>query len=387
LKIAFLIRQLSTGGAEQQLARAAAGLAARGHEITVLTFYSGGLLSADLAGTGVAHVNLNKTGRWDVVGFLSRLSSQLAGRRIEVLYTFLPSANVIGAWLRIFKRVPRLVCGVRASRMEGSSYDWLGSSVAAVEDAALGRADAIISNSRAGAARFAESRTASCVYVVPNGIDATQYARDPQARESMRRHWRIPAETCLVGMVGRLDPMKGHEYALSAFAAVRERRADIRLLIIGDGPAERVAMLRAEAERHGLSEAVIFAPAMQPVSTAYSALDVLMNASVYGEGFSNVLCEAILCGCRCIATDVGDSAMILGMPEYVAPPRDDVALAGALERAIGTESDTRWIRARERITAEFSTAAMLDRTEEILSAIVCGQPGGPRTPDSKNRRT
>jgi glycosyltransferase involved in cell wall biosynthesis len=370
LKIAFLIRQLSTGGAEQQLVRAAAGLAGRGHDVCVFTFYSGGALASELVGSGVEHVNLGKAGRWDVAGFLSRLSAGLCSRGSDVLYTFLPSANLVGAWLRARGGVPRLICGVRASRMEGSSYDWLGAAVASLETAALKRADAIISNSRAGTARFAAWRGRGRVHVVPNGIEAARYVRDPQARDSMRRDWGVPPGIRLVGIVGRLDPMKGHEHALSAFARVRARRSDVRLIVIGDGTPERVAGLRAVAERLGMTADVTFTSAVRPVSAAYSALDVVLSSSVYGEGFSNVLCEAILCGCRCVATDVGDSGMILGAPDYLAPPRDDVALAEALERAISAESFAPWARARERILADFSTTAMLERTESILAAVV-----------------
>ena len=62
MKIFFLIRSLDTGGAQRQLAVLAAGLAARGHGITVTTYYDGGQLADPLRAAGVTVRSLEKRG-------------------------------------------------------------------------------------------------------------------------------------------------------------------------------------------------------------------------------------------------------------------------------------------------------------------------------------
>ena len=104
--------------------------------------------------------------------------------------------------------------------------------------------------------------------------------------------------------------------------------------------------------------------------SVYNALDVLVSAS-RGEGFSNVIAEAMACGVACVVTDVGDSAWVVGDAGEVIRPGDPVALAEALERActrthVRTGADS---RARRRVLENFSVAALVARTEAALAAL------------------
>ena len=65
-----------------------------------------------------------------------------------------------------------------------------------------------------------------------------------------------------------------------------------------------------------------------------AAFDVATSASAFGEGFSNVIGEAMACSVPCVVTDVGDSRWIVGDTGVVVAPRDPVALAEAWERLL-----------------------------------------------------
>ena len=88
-----------------------------------------------------------------------------------------------------------------------------------------------------------------------------------------------------------------------------------------------------------------------------NALDLLVLSSAFGEGFPNVVAEAMACGVPCIVTDVGDAALIVGDAGIVVSARDPEALAEAIERVRIRAADERREfsrRARDRIVAEFS---------------------------------
>ena len=105
------------------------------------------------------------------------------------------------------------------------------------------------------------------------------------------------------------------------------------------------------------------------MTSVYNAANVMISSSSYGEGFSNVIGESMACGTPCIVTDVGDSALIVGNPEWVVPPDNSEALAKALmklmlldEQALVRISET----VRKRIIAEFGIDKLIKKTEKAL---------------------
>src|SRR2546427_11494921 len=92
--VALIIRSLDYGGAERQLVTMAKALDNKRFDITVLTFYPGGLLEKDLAGSGVRLISLGKRGRWDLPGFLGRLAYRLWLLGPDVIYSCLDIPNL-----------------------------------------------------------------------------------------------------------------------------------------------------------------------------------------------------------------------------------------------------------------------------------------------------
>src|SRR5262249_13769106 len=76
------------------------------------------------------------------------------------------------------------------------------------------------------------------------------------------------------------------------------------------------------------------------VARIQAGLDLATSSSV-SEAFPLCLGEAMACGVPCVATDVGDSAAILGGTGQVVPPHAPAALAGAWEELLDLEPDDR----------------------------------------------
>ena len=166
------------------------------------------------------------------------------------------------------------------------------------------------------------------ITVVPNGRDLSVF-QPGSAREAARKELGLDRTVPLVGVVGRLEPQKGHTYLLDAWPKVTREFPDARLLLVGDGALREP--LRAQARAAGVAESVVFAGFRSDVPRILDALDVLCLPSLY-EGMPLTAIEAAAMGRPVVATAVD------GTPEVVrdrrtgrlVPPADPPALAQAL---------------------------------------------------------
>jgi glycosyltransferase involved in cell wall biosynthesis len=371
-RITFLIRALTVGGAERQLVELAVGLQQSGWSVTVVTFYDGGALEAELMARGVPVCSLGKRGRWDILGFAIRLARTLRKLRPEVLHPYLPTEDVLGTLMKPLLPRTRLVWGVRASNMDLHKYDWLARLTFKLSCYLSRFADLIICNSEAGRAFHEKAGyRASRMVVVRNGIDVERFRPDVTAGATLRQDWGIAESALLIGAVGRLDPMKDHATFLRAAALVGRDQRSVRYVCVGDGEPQFRATLQTLATNLGLGDCLIWAGTRLDMAAVYNAVDLIVSSSSWGEGFPNAVGEAMASGVPCVVTDVGDSAWLVGDTGWVCPPDAPTLLAAAITDALSSRDDllARGKRARLRITAQFAPARLIATTAQLLEGV------------------
>ena len=360
ISVFLLARSLEVGGAERQLVSLAKGLHERGHCVTVCLFYRRGELLRDIENCGIEIVDLKKKGRWDLVGVLARAIAAVRRLKPDVIYSFLGGANLISAWIRPFADRASYVWSVRASNMQLAEYEFVRRLAYKIECGLSRTADLVIANSRAGADySISNGFPRDKLIVVPNGIDSDRFRTVPELRARVRNALELTDEEVAIGVMARLDPMKGHDVFLRAAAIAAKRVPNLRFLCIGEGP--ELERLERMGEELGLSRRLTFTGRLEPVS-ALNALDIACSCSVWGEGFSNSIAEAMSCGLPVIVTDVGDSALIVGDVGTVVPPRSAEALAEAIVTQAAALDHHDGRRVRNRIIENFSPAAMVEGT-------------------------
>jgi glycosyltransferase involved in cell wall biosynthesis len=213
---------------------------------------------------------------------------------------------------------------------------------------------------------------ASRVRLIWNGAPLAEFAPvAPEAALAMRRELGLPAESPVVGSIGRLSEQKGHRYLLDAAARVRAQRQDARFLIVGDG--DQMEALRRQAEALGIASSVVFAGHRTEVRALLGALDVFCISSTY-EGTPLALFEAMAAGKAIVSTAVDGCREVLedGVTGLLVPPRDPGALSVALLRCLD-DTDLRVSlakRAREasvRYDINACVAQMQDLYDEVLA--------------------
>jgi glycosyltransferase involved in cell wall biosynthesis len=367
MKIAFLARSLDYGGSERQLVELASGLTARGHEVRVGVFYPGGPLEKLLVERSIPVHHFRKKGRYETIRFLLRIRNWLRSFSPEIVHGYLIAPNLATAILKPFLRPARIVWGVRASFIDFDRYPRHEKWSFQAGRFFCRSADLVVVNSRAGYRHHIESGyPESRLRIVPNGVDTDTFRPDPEERDALRREWNIDRSVKLIGMVGRIDPMKGHERFLETAATLSEREP-VRFVCIGSGPEGCERKMKSRAGELGLDGRLFWVPFRAGMVPVYNALDLLVSCST-GEGFPNVVAEAMACGTPAVVTDVGDSAEIVDGLGAVVHPGDPSEMAEVWRQVLNDPPEPALLR--RSIQERYSLDRMVEETERLLLGLI-----------------
>jgi glycosyltransferase involved in cell wall biosynthesis len=366
LTILHLITGLETGGAEGMLARLVTRTDHGRFRPVVVSMTDTGTVGPIIACEGIAVEALGiRRGTLDPRG-VTRLIRLLRRYRPDIVQTWLYHADLLGAIAARLGYAPHLIWNIRCSDMAGPN------AVRAILSRCSALPEMVIINSLAGR-RFHEGigyRPRRWEYV-PNGYDTAQLRPDETARQRLRTGLGIAPSAIVIGMPARYHPMKDHTGFLAA-ARQMAGRPDIVFLLLGSGiDAGNRNLIRA-IEAQGLMPRVRLLGERADMHAVYPALDIATLSSAFGEGFPNVLAEAMACGVPCVATDSGDAAEILGEFGIVVPPRDPRALAAGWLRMIELGDDGRralGLSGRERIVENYDLDQIVPRFERLYSEV------------------
>jgi len=370
IHICFLIPELNIGGAERQLLTLVRAMDQQRFRITVLTFRSGGALAEEFATTGVTLRSLDKGGAIDTPAFWLRLMRAIGQLQPDIVHGYMGICNIYSVLLKLTFPKLRSVYGIRASTRDISAYSLGNKMLFRLECELARRANLIIGNSESGKAFYVEHGFPAEKYrVISNGIDTERFQPHPRMRQQIRDEWGIQPDALLIGIVGRLEPIKDHPTFLRAAAQWVQTNPQARFVCIGGGNEGYIAQMRELTQTLGIAERVIFAGQRRDLHLVYSALDMLTLTSL-SEGFPNVIGEAMACGVPCVTTRVGDAAVMVGDLGVVVPVGDAMAIAQAGQTLLQRGLADLKPKVRERITQHFSVAQLVQQTEQALTALL-----------------
>jgi len=234
----------------------------------------------------------------------------------------------------------------------------------------LARANRIIATSPryVETSPFLAPHAAKCA-IVPYGIETAPFESADAARVATIKT-QHPGP--LILFVGQLRYYKGVEYLIRAMSQV-----NARALIIGSETTTRLDELRALAHTLGVTDRVVFLGEQNADLPAfYQACEVFVLPSVErSEAFGIVQLEAMTAGRPVISTEVGTGTSWINQHEVtglVVPPRDDLALAQALNRLLADDTLRTRLGAagRARVLSQFTTTHMLEGVEAVYESVI-----------------
>jgi glycosyltransferase involved in cell wall biosynthesis len=142
---------------------------------------------------------------------------------------------------------------------------------------------------------------------IHNGIDLEVLGKS-RARDEVRRELGVDSKCLLIGTVGRLTAVKGHEYLLKTAQLMLQKRRNVKFVIVGDGPLK--VELQSLAAQLGITENVAFLGHQDDACALMEAMDLFVLPSLH-EGIPMVILEAMALGRPVVASRVG------GIPEVI----------------------------------------------------------------------
>jgi len=372
IKILHLITSLDTGGAEVMLQRLLTGMDHSVFENRVICLIPVGPIGEKIAAQGIPVASLAmRPGRPTLAGFI-RLLQLLSKSKPDILQTWLYHADLMGLVAGRLVGLP-VVWNIRAANMEMSQYHRLSSAVLKTCARLSAWPAAVIVNSVAGQKYHQHLGYHPRRWIhIPNGINVSQFRPDPDARLTLRAELGLGVDALLIGLVARFDPMKDHLNFLLAAGLFAGRFADVHFVLVGEGVEASNPTLKTEIERHKLTDGVHLLGRREDVSKVMAGLDIACSSSS-GEGFPNVVAEAMSCGVPCVVTDAGDSAYLIRDTGIVVPPKDPQALAEGWGRMIALGAEGRkalGMAARRRIEQHFRLDTTTRQYENLYESVV-----------------
>ena len=349
MRILLLSTGLKLGGAEQQVAALARQFVHLGHHVAVVSLTTGCEVELPASATTL-QLGMTKT-PLSIARALWKLRAFVRKWHPDVIHAHMVHANLLARMLAAIATTAPIICTAHSAREGGrllmlayrltDRWTRLTTHVSAQGRLAMVEAGAV---------------PAARITVMPNGIDTQIYRPDPVLRQRGRLALGQRDDVRLLINVGRLVPEKAQAMLIDAFAQLN-LGADVRLLIVGEGP-ERGA-LEQRIRDHRLEDRIILAGVRRDIATLLNAADLFVLSSDV-EGMPLALAEALACGLPVIATDAAGVAELLNDCGEIVPRGNASALADAIQQALANPHTGAAAQAarRQRILSHFSLEAV-----------------------------
>ena len=370
-QVLHVITGLEVGGAEMALYRLILAFRDSPYAHTVIALRPGGGMYRRFVESGIRLIVLDV--RRSPVSHLLRLYRLIRTLRPDIVQTWLYHADFLGGLAARLAGNRNVIWGVRTTDVDGgcaratafvrqacaSLSRWVPHTIVCVAEAAR-RSHSLLG--------YDSDR----MVVVGNGFDLSSLASNQFQRRQLRAQYGVDDDDVVVGTLGRFNLDKDHENFVQAAGQLVEQHARLRFLMVGKGLDANNNDLMRWINATGHADRFVLLGERSDAAACLAAMDIFCLSS-RTEAFPNAVGEAMAMGLPCVATDVGDVAVLMADTGVLVPKANPSALAqgvaGLMARGPAYRQQMGQ-RAKERIRGTFTMACVRERFELIYENVI-----------------
>ncbi len=171
------------------------------------------------------------------------------------------------------------------------------------------------------------------IQVILNGVEKLEEISE-QEKQLLKEEFGIQKDEFVVGIIARLEEVKGHEYFIEAAKLVLACDLPVKFLIVGTGTQEKI--LKQKVNELGLNKKVIFAGFISNVTGIMNIIDINVNASYGTEATSLSLLEGMSLGKPAVVTAFGGNPGVIFEQQngFLVPIKDAQKMSEAIIRLL-----------------------------------------------------
>lgn len=372
--VMHVIIGLNTGGAELMLKRLIECFQAQPryrHSVVSLTGY--GTVGPALLARGVEVRALEMRSWRDLPSVFLRLVRVIRASNPDVVQTWMYHADLIGGVAARVAGNRQVIWGIRTTAVSAGGKrstlairtvcsalsNWIPRAIVCAADASR-------------VAHIAAGYEGSRMVVIPNGFDFSRLTATSDERAVLRETCGFSGDDVVVGTVGRFHRAKDHANFVRAAGIAASKHKNVRFLMVGRDLDANNRELQGWIDATGYGDRFVLLGERKDVPICLSVMDVFCQSS-RTEGFPNAVGEAMAMGLPCVATDVGDSAILIGDAGIIVPQENSSELANGLLWCLHATPERRKAMGQlgqSRVRAEFSIERACERFEIVYQRLL-----------------
>lgn len=359
-KIVHIITGLNNGGAEMMLYKLLEGVDKKKYKIEVISMMDKGIMGPKIEKQGIKVYTLDM--KQGIPNIKSILKAIKICNDVDFIQSWMYHADLFSFIIGKIFMNKKVIWGIRRSNLEKGKNKKSLLMIAKINSFLSRFVDNIISCSiEAKKTHIDYGFSKNKIDVIPNGFSLEKYSYNKYAKENILEELKMEEEKIILSVVGRWNILKDHKNVLDSLVILKQKYQNLIMVFAGTDMDKSNEELMNLIKERKLENEVYLLGRRDDIPNIMSATDIYVSSSS-GEGFPNVIGEAMACKTPCVVTDVGDSAYIVGETGVVVPRQNPKQLANGIEKLLDLnfkEREKLGEEARQRISNNFEISKII----------------------------
>jgi glycosyltransferase involved in cell wall biosynthesis len=371
MKVCHIITDLDVGGAELMLKRLVEFKPADKQNVVIISLMEPGKVGHSLTLQGFSVLTTSMNSKASFLLTLYKLYKLLKQLKPDVVQTWMYHSDLLGGLAAKFAGCNAISWGIHGTFLPiGRPLTKLVMKICAVLSFYIPQK--IVCVAELGRVKHVEyGYDHSKMVVIPNGFDVDFFTNLTDKRTSLRESLGFCDSDIVLGCVGRFHPDKGQDLLLAAVAGLIHKYPDLKLVLAGRNCDWNNALLLQNVDSFNLKANVVLLGERDDIPQLLQTFDIYCMPS-RTEAFPVALGEAMCSGLACVATQVGDTGLLLGECGLLAEANSHDLNLKLLEMLAFTAAKREELgnNARDRIKALFSLEQVHLRYHQLHESLI-----------------